>query len=258
MNNYTTEIYKYLKIDKIKIEYYDTLPSTNLLLKEKARTENEGLVVIANNQTAGRGRFNRRFYSPEDCGIYMSILLKPHLGAFNATLITTAAAVAVAEAAERLSGKKTEIKWVNDVLIDGKKICGILTEGSINSNTLCPHYVVLGIGINAFLPKNGFDGEIKDIAGYVFDTESEELKARLTAEVINKFFEYYKALENKAFLKSYREKSCVIGKEIFVIKGDNPIKAIALGINDDLSLRVKYADLSTENLNSGEISIKLR
>ena len=110
-----------------------TVTSTNILRKEKAALgAPEGTVLIASSQTSGRGRFARKFYSPENSGIYMSILLRPRMPAENAVLITTAAAAAVAVAAENLSGKKTEIKWVNDVLINGKKICGILTEAALD------------------------------------------------------------------------------------------------------------------------------
>ena len=112
-------------LNEIKIEYYNTLPSTNSFLKTRAKEENEGLVVVANSQTEGRGRFGRRFYSPENSGIYMSILLKPESKDFNSAFITATAAVAVSRAIENLSGKETQIKWVNDILIGGKKVCGI-------------------------------------------------------------------------------------------------------------------------------------
>lgn len=245
------------KFPFINIEYFPTLPSTNAYLKLRADSSDEGLIIIAENQTAGRGRFDRKFYSPKNSGIYMSILLKPKFTGFNTTLITTAAAVAVAKACEELSGKETKIKWVNDVLINGKKVCGILTEGSINPENRSVNYVVLGIGINVFTPENGFDDEIKDIAAGVFDEYRPELKKQLTARVINLFFEYYSNLTDKQFLKDYREKSAVIGKEITVIKGEQNSKAIALMIDDDCRLKIEYEDKTTELLSSGEISIKI-
>ncbi|MBQ6848031.1 MAG: biotin--[Clostridia bacterium] len=254
---YIKSIYDYLKISNINIEYYETLPSTNSYLKERAKSEKEGLVVIANNQTSGRGRFDRKFYSPDNTGIYMSILLKPAFNNFDATLITTAAAVAVARATEKLSGKVTKIKWVNDVLINDKKICGILTEGSINPQNSNPDYVVLGIGVNAFAPENGFQNEIKSIAGYVFEEYNPDIKANFTAEIINQFFKYYQAMPNRFFLDEYRQRSAVIGKEITVIKSDAKIPATALSIDDRCRLEVKYTDGTYEFLSSGEISIKL-
>lgn len=257
LNSYIKEIEKNLKNSKIRIEYFDTLTSTNALLKEKAKTEKEGLLIIAEGQTAGRGRFSRRFYSPENSGIYMSLLLKPKLIGFNATFITTACAVAVARAAENLSGKKTQIKWVNDVLIGGKKICGILTEGSFNPENGAPEYIVLGIGINAFTPKNGFEKEIKEIAGGVFENSDISLKAKLTAEVINIFMDYYDNLSDKAFLEDYRKRSFILGKNITVIKGQTKTPAKAISIDDDCRLLVEYENLSQEYLSSGEISIRV-
>lgn len=250
---------RYIKHDIVRLEYYETLPSTNTALKEKALNgEKEGLVIIAGNQTAGRGRFNRKFYSPSVSGIYMSILLRPKTSGFDTTLLTTAAAVSVAKSAENLSGKKTQIKWVNDVLIEGKKICGILTEGAINPKTATPDYIVLGIGVNAFTPENGFDKEIENIATSVFSTPDPDLKARLTAEIINTFFDIYKDLESKNFLDEYKSRSAVIGKEINVIKNSTVVSAKALDIDDKCRLLVEYGDKTREFLQSGEISIKIK
>lgn len=257
METYVDKIIKNIKDRCVNINYYTTLPSTNTLLKEKAcEGAKEGLVIIAESQTEGRGRFYRKFYSPEN-GIYMSILLRPDSTGFDATLITTAAAVAVARSAENLSGKETKIKWVNDVLIDSKKICGILTEGAINPTDGKPEYVIVGIGINAFMPENGFDEEIKDIAGAVFPAFDPDLKAKLTAEVINIFMEYYTNLEKKAFLEEYRKRSAVIEKEISVFKNCSEFYATALDIDDNCRLLVQYPDGTREFLSSGEISIKL-
>ncbi len=250
-------VYSFLNYKDIEIEYFETLSSTNAYLKNEAKSKNEGTVVIAETQTEGRGRFDRKFHSPEGTGIYISILLKPTFQGFDATLITTAAAVAVARACEKLSGKETKIKWVNDVLIDGKKICGILTEGSINPENGNVDYVVLGIGINAFCPENGFNDEIKDIAGFVFEHFDLSLKARLTAEILNEFFKYYKEMPNNNFLEDYRRRSAVIGKKIFVIKNNKHCSATALSIDNDCRLQVEYEDKTEEFLSSGEISIKL-
>lgn len=251
-------ILKYIRSDKINIEYYDTLPSTNVYLKEQALLgRDEGLTVIAGAQTKGHGRFDRKFHSPKDFGIYMSILLRPDFSDFDATLITTAAAVAVAKAVEDLSGKETQIKWVNDVLINGKKICGILTEGTIDPKIGKPSYVVVGIGINAFSPKDGFDDEIKNIAGFVFDNFDLDLKAHLTAEVINNFMSFYEKMPKNCFLENYRSRSAVTGKKITVIKNGEKTDATALSIDDSCRLLVEYENGDRELLYSGEISIKI-
>lgn len=257
MENYIKTIYENLTFDYINIEYHSTLSSTNSYLKEKAICENEGLVVIADNQTAGRGRFNRKFHSPENNGIYMSILLKPDFAGFDATLITTAAAVAVANACDSLTIKNSQIKWVNDVLIDGKKVCGILTEGSINPKNQNFDYIILGIGINAFTPENGFEDEIKEIAGSVFNDFDLSLKAKLTATVLNNFFSFYNNLLQKEFLADYRNKNFVIGKTVNVIKNDTKKKGTVISMDDNFKLLVEYEDKTREYLSSGEISIKI-
>ena len=236
-----------------KIEYYDTLPSTNAFLKSRAKSEKEGLVVVADSQTEGHGRFDRKFYSPANTGIYMSILLKPETTGFNATRITCAAAVAVAKAIETLSGKKTQIKWVNDVLIDGKKVCGILTEGSINPKSGSLEYTVLGIGVNLFLPENGFEKEIENIAGYVFEEFDPTLKDKFIKEVLKNIFTHY----NNDILNEYRNRSAVIGKDILVLKHNETKNAKALLIDDNFRLNVRYNDKTEEFLDSGEISIKI-
>ena len=242
---------------KLDIEVKNTVTSTNALLKEKAAAgAPEGTVLIALRQTAGRGRFTRSFFSPSDSGIYMSILLRPRISAESAALITTAAAVAVSEAAETLSGRKTGIKWVNDVLIDGKKICGILTEASLNIESGELDYAVLGIGLNVYEPENGFPDEIKNIAGAIFREREAGIKSRLAAAVLESFFKYYKTLPKREFLKAYEERCIVIGKKINVLSIDGSRTATALGIDENCRLRVEYSDGAFGMLSSGEVSIK--
>lgn len=243
---------------KLNIEVKKTVTSTNALLKEKAAAgADEGTVLIALSQTAGRGRFTRKFFSPSDSGIYMSILLRPRIPAESATLITTAAAIAVAEAAEKLSGRKTGIKWVNDVLIEGKKICGILTEASLNIESGELDYAVLGIGLNVYEPENGFPDEIKNIAGAIFKERGSGNKSRLAAAVLESFFKYYESLSERGFLNAYKERCIVLGKQINVLSQDGSRPATALDIDENCRLRVKYSDGSLGLLSSGEVSIKI-
>lgn len=243
---------------KLDIEVKETVTSTNALLKEKAALgAPEGTVLIALSQTAGRGRFTRKFFSPADSGIYMSILLRPRIPAESATLITTAAAVAVAEAAEKISGRKTGIKWVNDVLIDGKKICGILTEASLNIESGELDYAIPGIGLNIYEPENGFPDEIKNIAGAILEERGSGNKSRLAAAVLESFFKYYKDISERTYLNSYRERCIVLGKQINVLSADGTRPATALDIDENCRLRVKYSDGKEEILSSGEVSIKI-
>lgn len=250
-------IKKYLKEADYKIEVYDCLDSTNALLKTRAQQgESEWTVIIADSQTSGRGRMTRKFYSPKNCGIYMSVLLKPCLPADKSVLITAAAAVAVSKAIENLSSKETKIKWVNDIFIENRKVCGILTEGGINPENMGFRWAVLGIGINVYTPDGGFDDEISNIAGAVFETRSVDGRNRLVAEILDLFRLYYESLESKSFFPEYKKRMLNIGKEINVIKGEEIKKAYCLDVDSDCRLKVCYPDNSQELLTSGEISIR--
>lgn len=242
----------------VNITVLPTVNSTNLLLKEMATNgADEGTVIISSHQTCGRGRFTRSFHSPSDSGIYMSILLRPNINAKYATLITTATAVAVSEAIENLSGKTTGIKWVNDIFINSKKVCGILTEASFNLKTLNTDYAVVGIGINAYEPSDGFPDEIKDIAGSIFSKKMPNLRNKLTAEIIKNIFKYYNTLNEKNFIENYKKRCIVLGKKINVINNNSVTPATALDIDDECRLIVQYDNGDKAYLSSGEISIKL-
>ena len=253
-------IKKYLRQDTedLVLEVYESVTSTNLVLREKANAgARQGTVVIAASQTGGRGRLGRSFYSPDDTGIYLSILLRPDQAAGDATLITTAAAVAVCEAIEKISDTVPQIKWVNDVFIDGKKVCGILTEASFGLENGKIEYAVLGIGINVYTPLAGFPDEIKNIVGSVLQKRQSDAKNRLAAEVLNNFFSLYQKIGNREFINEYKRRSFVIGKRITVLSGEKAIPATALDIDENCRLIVQYDDGSTAALYSGEISIKL-
>lgn len=239
------------------IEILDEIPSTNDYLKEKAKTNSHKIfVAIAKKQTSGKGRLGRKFFSPDDTGIYMSILSRPVLEASKSVLITAAAAVAVSEAINTVCGKSPKIKWVNDLILDNKKVCGILCEGAINPKNSMFDYTVLGIGINLYKPHNDFDDEIKDIAGFITEKEIQGLKNNLISEILNRYFYYTNNLEKKEFLEKYKSLSCVLGKEITVLN-TVPQKALAVDIDNDCRLNVKYSNGDTKYLSSGEISIKL-
>ena len=147
------------------VHLYKTVPSTNLVAKDYAeRGEKEG-VFIAEKQTAGRGRQGRSFFSPENSGLYVSFLLRPSISPEDVYILTTTAAVAVSETIELFSGREARIKWVNDVLVANKKVCGILVEGSMTGQE--NDYAVIGIGINLFPPEGGFPDGLEEKAGTV-------------------------------------------------------------------------------------------
>lgn len=268
-------IKKYLNND-LRVEVFDSLDSTNTYLKEKgAHGESEGLLVVAKEQTKGKGRMNRAFASPKNGGVYFSLLLRPSINPSEALFITTIAAVAVVAAIKKVTGKDAKIKWVNDVLLDDKKVCGILTEGSISMENGSLDYAVIGIGINVREPEGGYGDEIKNIAGPVINGEDiEDVSSKLVAETVNEFMKFYCKLPQKDFLKAYKDNSIVLGKEVYVIDsnhgslgttseivkkyGDTLEVAKVIDIDDDLGLVVEKKNGEIETLRSGEVSVRTK
>lgn len=254
MNNISKEyIEKELHGSLYKIEVTQSVTSTNSIMKNRAKEgDAEFCVLIAAHQSGGRGRLGRSFHSPDGTGLYMSILLKPH-DKSNPLFITTDAAVCCARVFERMSKKSAYIKWVNDIYIDNKKVCGILTEGAPGENG----YAVLGIGVNVTPPEEGFPEDIKDRAGCVFDEATPFIREKVAAEILKEFYKIY-IFENRCdLLSEYRERSMVIGKEIEIIKEDTHEKAFVLSIDEDYSLVIKKQNGDIDKKNSGEISIKI-
>lgn len=243
--------------NKIKIQVLEKTTSTNTFVKELASENEEGFVVVAGEQTAGRGRMGRSFFSPGNSGVYMSLLLKPEIKPEDAIQITTAAAVSVCRALENLGVSDSKIKWVNDIYIGNKKVCGILTESGFNSQGNKLDFAVLGIGINVYESPDGFPDEIKKIAGAVFCERKENLRNKFIAEFLNDFFDCYNVLSLKKHLKEYKEKSFVLDKEITIMQGDNIRFGKAVDIDENCNLVVEMPDGKMEKLYSGEISIRV-
>lgn len=281
------------KYKKLPIYIFDALDSTNTRAKELALMDApHGTVVMAHQQTSGRGRLGRSFFSPQS-GIYLSVILRPDFLADNGAaddsdsrsrrlmLITSAAAVAVAESIEEICGKSASIKWVNDIYVDGKKVCGILTEGVTDFKTGEIQSLIAGIGINMTVAE--FPPELLEVAGAL---EGDYSKAALTASVISKLLDFAEelagqdavqedpdgqgaaasALPAPHFINAYRERSLAVGKTVTVYKGayrtdlqrELPGRsARVLGIDDNCGLCVIYTDGTRETLTSGEISIRL-
>lgn len=242
---------------KLNITIFDELDSTNNYLKKLgSQGEKENKLVIALSQTGGRGRMGRSFYSPNGTGIYFSLLLHPKFSAEKSLFLTVMAAVSVAETVMKYNINDVKIKWVNDIYIDGKKVCGILTEGAVNCNKMLD-YAVVGIGINVIAPENGFPEDIKDIATAIFPGNSEEnIKEKIVADVINRFFSMYNG-DDKDYIKRYREYSYLIGKEINIIQGDSTRPATVIDITGDCHLIVKNENGEIEEISSGDVSVRL-
>ena len=242
---------------KLNIEIFNELDSTNTYLKKiGSNGEKENQLVIALSQTGGRGRMGRSFYSPNDTGIYFSLLIHPEFSAEKSLFLTVMAAVSVAETVMKYNKNDVKIKWVNDIYIDGKKVCGILTEGAVNSNKKID-YAVVGIGINVIAPENGFPDDIKDIATAIFPGNTEEyIKEKIVADVVNRFFSMYNG-DDKDYIRRYKEYSYLTGKEINIISGDKTRPATVIDITDDCHLLVRNINGEIEEISSGDVSVRL-
>lgn len=253
-------IRQHLKHSELKLTVYESISSTNTVLKELAEQgAKHGTVIISQEQTAGKGRMGKKFYSPSKTGIYLSILVRPDIPAQEALFLTTSAAVATARAIEDVSDKKADIKWVNDIYICDKKVCGILTEAAFNIETGKLDYAVIGIGINICYPEEGFPEEINEIATAVFEHDSDTTNKRslLIANLLDYFMDYYDNFDKKSYVNEYIKRSMLIDRNILIINGDTSTPAIAKEIDRDCRLKVLYEDGTEKWLSSGEVSIKI-
>ena len=251
-------IRRYLQTPEVDVHVYSSTGSTNTLLKVWAEDGcSEGTTAVAEEQTAGRGRRGRNFYSPRGTGLYLSILLRPQSSAEAALAITTAAAVAAAEAIESLSGEAAQIKWVNDIYLRGKKVCGILTEASLDVESGSLRYAIVGIGINVLRPAGGFPDELQDIAGAIFDDCSlPDLRCRLTAALLDRFFARYRDLGSDECFEAYRKRCLVLGRRVTILSDGIAVgEGTALDLERDYSLRIRCDDGTEQLLNSGEVSV---
>ena len=240
------------------IHYFQETESTNSRAKEAALSGcPEGALFVAEHQTAGRGRRGRNWFSAPQHGLCMTLVLRPPFAPPGLSLLPLLTAVAVSEAVEEASGLRAEVKWPNDLLIGGKKICGILTEASISLENGFIDYVVLGVGVNVCAPQNGFPNELENTAGAIFSSSKDDIKNRLTAEFLNRFMEYSGDAKRANYAAEYKKRSFVLGRKVLVLRNGNSTGATALDIDESCHLLVRYDDGTTEYLSSGEISVKL-
>lgn len=242
-----------------RIQYFEKVDSTNTFAK-KILMEGESYpdIIIANEQEQGKGRLGREFYSPKGTGIYCSFILDPFIKIENSILVTVAASVAVSRAIEKVTKKDTRIKWINDIYIDDKKVCGILTEAVTDFETGIIGKIILGIGINFNTPSESFPDEITDRASSVFmDDTFGVTRNQLIAQLIIEIDECMNDIENDEIIRYYRNKSLVLGKmlEISYFGQEKPIqgKAVDIDRNGFLIIETKNGLLT---LNSGEVSIR--
>lgn len=240
-----------------RIIVLDEIDSTNNYAKElTAKDKSNGTIIVADRQTAGKGRMGRSFVSPSGKGLYMSVILRPEFSLHIAPLITSAVAVAVAESIESLCDTDISIKWVNDLYLNGKKICGILTEGSMDMEMRAMDIAVIGIGINVRSVEGCFDEElskrassIEDETGIVIDRNA------LCAAVINYIDIYLNRIENRSYLREYRRRELLTGNEITANVGNETITGKAVGIDRNANLMVELENGIVRSLSSGEANL---
>ena len=240
------------KYANLRVRVYDTLDSTN---REAQRLLAAGadcpMLLLSEEQTAGRGRRGRAFYSPAGEGLYMTLALRPRAALSQAALLTAAAAVAVAQAVEAVTGRECQIKWVNDVYLDGRKLCGILTEasGSFEEDTL--RSACVGVGVN--VRTRDFPAAFADRACSLWPQPVS--RNRLAAEIAARLLDFASDLAARRFLDEYRRRSLVLGRTVAFMRGGEEGRALAVGIGRDGQLLVRLADGSEEALNAGEVRI---
>lgn len=251
----------------------EEITSTNTALKAcaaQAVADNVPItptVLLARRQSSGRGRMGRSFHSPSGTGLYMSILLVPTVPPAEALALTTAAAAATAEAADAIRAQNFQpdtpvgIKWVNDLYLEDKKICGILAEAALTPDASAMSWAVIGIGINLLPPKDGFPAELSGSAGTLLPSgcpvDADDILVALSADIVRRLIGYLDPAQTPTVLDIYRKRSVLDGRAVLVRPagslGGAEIPATVLGIDDSFGLRVRYEDGQEAVLSSGEV-----
>lgn len=241
------------------IMYFQTIDSTNNKAKELAQSGYpNGTIIISEEQTFGRGRLGRSFISPKYKGIWLSIILRPDVSPMNVPKVTQVGAAAVIKTLNELD-IKAYVKWPNDIILNNKKICGILTEMSGELNKV--NYVVMGIGINVNLDLEDFPEELRNTATSISYELGKYIKRKeLVSSLLNNFEILYDEFEKEESIHTSvsicKENSILIGKEVRVINRGKESIGKAVDLNDEGELLVQYSDGRVEKIVSGEISIR--
>ena len=238
-----------------RIHYYNVIDSTNTQAKRMAQAgAPEGTVLIADTQTAGRGRLGRSFLSPAGSGIYMSIILRPCMPPDKLMHLTCAVAVAVCDAVEQALGFRPGIKWINDLVVDSKKLAGILTELSVDPQTGLVDWAMVGIGLNC--NQTQFPPELAEIACSAAMKVGHPIDRSALAAAMIQAIGAMDLLDSRSTMARYRENCLTLGREITLIRGDQRRDGHAIGIGEDGSLTVLFPNGDRETVNSGEASVR--
>jgi len=241
-----------------KIHNFESIDSTNDEADRLAsKGAAEGEVVIADCQTSGRGRLDRHWESPAGKNIYLSLILRPPTEPQSTSQLTLVAAVVVAETLAKFSKEKPFVKWPNDVLIDGKKVCGILTEASASKDKV--EHVIIGIGINVNTELEDFSDEIKETAtSLLLVNRSESERDEIVSSLFQEFEKWYRLYLDEGFSsirKKYISLSCLEGQKVEVVFGDEHKNGVAHGIDESGALLLKRDNGQVEQIIAGDVNI---
>ncbi|MGI6013902.1 MAG: biotin--[acetyl-CoA-carboxylase] ligase [Oscillospiraceae bacterium] len=237
---------------------FDTINSTNTYCRQHESMP-DGTVVISSQQTAGKGRMGRSFQST-DAGVFLSVLIKPDLSPASVMCITALCGVAVCNTIETVCRIRPQIKWTNDIVLNGKKICGILTELSLESESGALQSLVMGIGINVNQQASDFQEEVRKVATSLsMELGHPVSRPQIAAALIVELDRLYASLlqnDTSTYLETYRRDCLTLGKEVQILRRGTAEPAFAMDIDDDFGLVVQHKDGAVETVRSGEVSVR--
>ncbi len=240
------------------LHWYSQIDSTNTRAKQLAKEgAPHGTVLVAHTQTAGRGRMGRSFCSPAGAGVYLSVILRPDCPPDKLLHLTCAAAVAAREAVEKVSGIAPSIKWTNDLVVDGRKLGGILTELGLDARGMA-EFAIIGVGINCCQQEADFPEELQGLATSLVALGSDTAPAVLAAALIESLWQMSERLltDKKALIAAYRAHCMTLGQDVALLRGDTREYGQALDLDEDGGLIVRFSDGQVRTVTSGEISVR--
>lgn len=241
-----------------QVHWFTTIDSTNTQAKRlAAQSAPHGTVLIAGQQSCGRGRMGRSFSSPSGMGLYLSVILRPGCAAKDLMHLTCAAGIAACDAVQQCCGLRPGIKWINDLVLENRKLGGILTEMTIDPKTGLVDSAVIGIGINCLQNPEDFPAELHSIATSLKIAGCQPDIAKLAATLIKKLYEMSLHLQDaNAFMTAYRKDCITLGREVVILQGEQKEYGTAMSVDAEGALVVKLQNGQTKSVNSGEVSVR--
>jgi len=253
------EVRRYLKVECPDLRCLREIDSTNSYLKREALAgAPHGTAAVANCQTAGRGRMTRTFQSPPDKGVYLSVLLRPRLAPKELMCVTGMTAVAICNAVERAAGVRPGIKWTNDLVLNGRKLCGILTEVAAEGESGLTQFLVIGAGVNVSHTREDFGPEVSEMATSLAQEGYQVSRAALAAAMLEELYRLSDALggDVSGWVDAYRRDCVNLGKRVQLLWTDRKTEAEAVDIDGQFGLIVRLPDGSETTVRTGEVSVR--